>query len=334
MPREKFMFNLGNIVIISILVPIACFLLYSLGTWWIVENMDLTMSRYNNNLLGVLAPMKESLPVKLPMPNILMLSALLTCSDMGVCLCVGGLSNRPNLATVIGGECGINPIVAIVLFAIMVSHMDDESFTASTPWIMLGQFCTQIVCIIIGAAYAFLTCLLFKHCRFISKSHICETIMMTLFGFLSYWTANGTIIWGVMMNPGLCIFIFFIIMGKYNWYNLSSEGKVTASAVYSFIGDAANAGCFSYIGIAVYTSIPGFWSWYFIGFLIPVVIVGRLIAVFLLFYIFCICFRVSRLNIKEVCYITWAGMVRGAVAFALAINIPYECQDSEGQCLD
>jgi NhaP-type Na+/H+ or K+/H+ antiporter len=156
---------------------------------------------------------------------------------------------------------------------------------------------------------------------------------MSVFGLLAYFSANNTFVTGVMMNPGLATFIFFIIQGKYNWYNLSIEGRVASSATFAFLAKAVDATCFCFIGLSVYQTLPGFWSWSLIWGLMPFVIIGRVVAVLILFYGFALCFRTKRLDFKEILYIIWAGMVRGSVTFATAVNMPRNCP-GEYRCLE
>lgn len=46
------------------------------------------------------------------------------------------------------------------------------------------------------------------------------------------------------------------------------------------------------------------------------------------FYLFRICFRAKTIAFNELCFITYAGMIRGAIAFALVLKID---QDTFGK---
>jgi NhaP-type Na+/H+ or K+/H+ antiporter len=54
------------------------------------------------------------------------------------------------------------------------------------------------------------------------------------------------------------------------------------------------------------------------------------------FYLFRLCFKRKTINFNELCFITYAGMIRGAIAFALVLKIPVidtpECTQGDG-CL-
>lgn len=233
MPRDKFVRNLGNIMIISIVVTFVCMALYAVMAWLTITKFQLSITRYTNSL-DPTQPETDSEFIDIPFMKLLMFCALIACSDMGVCLGIGDFGQHDNLATTAGGECGINPIVAIVTFGI-IKGMQDKAFTAATPLIIVSTFCLQIVCVLIGVAYGLLTCLMFKHWRFLSASTTIASFIMAAIGFLAYFTANATVFLGTMMNPGLCTYIFFIIQAHYNWYNLTAEGRLISSAIYQFL---------------------------------------------------------------------------------------------------
>lgn len=135
-----------------------------------------------------------------------------------------------------------------------------------TAVVILSQFIILgIVSICIGVFFGFVCCLLFKHLRFLSHSVVTETFIMTAFGFVAYFVAELIKILGVQMSGIIALLVFSIIQAHYTWYNLSPQGKTTTSVTYEFLGKAAEATVYSYVGISLYTSIPGFWSFSFIA---------------------------------------------------------------------
>lgn len=52
-----------------------------------------------------------------------------------------------------------------------------------------------------------------------------------------------------------------------------------------------------------------------------VMVIGRVFAVFAVFYICGVCFR-KYLKPRELLFISWGGMIRGVIAFALVMKIP------------
>lgn len=63
---------------------------------------------------------------------------------------------------------------------------------------------------------------------------------------------------------------------------------------------------------------------------------GRFCAVFCTFYLFRLCFKKKTISARELCFIVYAGMIRGAIAFALVLKIPVEntpeCK-TPGECV-
>jgi NhaP-type Na+/H+ or K+/H+ antiporter len=113
---------------------------------------------------------------------------------------------------------------------------------------------------------------------------------------------------------------------------LSPQGKSTTSVTFAFLGHTAEAAIYSYVGISLYSTIPGWWSFEWIGIQMFIVIVGRLIAVFGTFYLFRLCFRKKTINWRELTFISYGGMIRGAIAFALVLQIPHDCKTNPDIC--
>lgn len=247
------------------------------------------MTRYNSDL----HPDQEGneiLELHFPVMYILLFSSLLSCCDMGIALNVGGLEKHSNLNATIGGEGALNPAICVVLFGIL-QQLQDRELNGRTVGLIIGLLFIQVLSILIGVAYGFACCLLFKHLRFLSASAVTETFFVMSIAILAYFTAQGTTIARVPLNGPLCIYVFSIIAGHINWYNLSPQGKATTGVTYAVLGRACKAACFCYIGLSVYPALTEYWGWYFIGFMIPIIVIGRLLATIVIFYGLVVCFR-------------------------------------------
>jgi NhaP-type Na+/H+ or K+/H+ antiporter len=97
--------------------------------------------------------------------------------------------------------------------------------------------------------------------------------------------------------------------------------------VVTFMGTVAEAAVYSYIGIALLNAIPEWWSFSFIFSQFALIVVGRVVAVFCTFYAFKCCCKTRTINVWELCFITYAGMIRGAIAFALVLTLPVQSKD-------
>lgn len=81
---------------------------------------------------------------------------------------------------------------------------------------------------------------------------------------------------------------------------------------------------YSYIGLALYSTIPTWWSWSFIFVQFIIIFFGRIMGVLGTFYLFRCCFKKATISFRELLFITYAGMIRGAIAFALVLKIEYQ----------
>lgn len=135
------------------------------------------------------------------------------------------------------------------------------------------------------------------------------------------------------MSGIISLLSFAIMQAHYSWYNLSPQGKATTSVTYEFLGKTAEATVYSYVGISLYTSIPGYWSFALIMWQLIIIIVGRVVAVIGTFYLFRLCFRKKTINFRELLFITYGGMIRGAIAFALVLKIPFTCDNPDIECI-
>ena len=59
-----------------------------------------------------------------------------------------------------------------------------------------------------------------------------------------------------------------------------------------------------------------------------ILVLGRLISVFSVFYSSRLCCKRKTINFRELCFISYAGMIRGAIAFALVLKLPVTTTDA------
>jgi len=126
----------------------------------------------------------------------------------------------------------------------------------------MGEFILLwIISISIGCVFGLGTSLLFKHCKFLTVNAITETFLMFSFGLSGYFVSEMIHIGGNPMSGVMTLLTAAIINSHYTWYNLSPQGKSTSTVTIGFVGTFAEAAVYSYVGIALYSSIPTWWSW-------------------------------------------------------------------------
>lgn len=167
---------------------------------------------------------------------------------------------------------------------------------------------------------------MFKYLRFLCHSAITETILLLIIAMITYYVSESFDFSGIisLLSCG-------IAMAHYTWYNLSPQGKTISSVTFSIFGSIAESLVFAYIGLCVFTYTKGegvedddyyYWSVSFIGWMTLIVIFGRIAAVFTAHGLFYYCKKKKDVSLRELCFISYGGMIRGAIAFGLVLQIP------------
>ena len=77
---------------------------------------------------------------------------------------------------------------------------------------------------------------------------------------------------------------------------------------------------FCYIGVGIFSYKTSDWSFTFIGYEFVIIIVGRLLSVIIVQYSFVLCGCENTFKFKELVFLSYAGMIRGAIALGLALK--------------
>jgi len=162
---------------------------------------------------------------------------------------------------------------------------------------------------------------------------VIETFLIFAFSLASYFVSNSIEIAGLEMSGIISLLTCGIVQSHYTYYNLSPQGKTCSTLCVSFLGTACEAAVYTYVGLALYSQVSNWWSWTFIGAQLVIIIVGRITAVIFTFYMFSICFRKKTIKFQELMFITYAGMIRGAIAFALVLRIPVCTETKPEGCI-
>ena len=114
-------------------------------------------------------------------------------------------------------------------------------------------------------------------------------------------------------------------MGHYAWYSLSHQGRHSSNVVFTFVSFVAQAFTFAYLGLTFfsYDSYP--WSWKLFGVGLAMITIGRGIGSmgFYLTLKGCGYDKGSEkgMDTKELLFIWYAGLIRGAIAFGLVLRV-------------
>ena len=195
----------------------------------------------------------------------LLFTALLCSSDVVAAVSIVDYTKQPKLFSCIFGEGVVNDIVSIILFY-TVLQLQSVTFQKYTPFLILGQFLLLgIVSLAIGIIFGFLTSFIFKYANFLRVNAITESFLLFSFSLASYFVSDSIEILGVQMSGIISLLVCGIVQSHYTYYNLSPQGKTCSLLTCSFLGTAAEAGVYSYIGIALYSLLDTWWSFEFIA---------------------------------------------------------------------
>jgi len=257
MKRKKFFANLGNIMIFGLVVTLVCFVIYTSASYFALQTFDLQMMMFGE-------PSTQT-RIQIPLMQLMLFTSLLCSSDVVAAVSIVDYNAQPKLYSCIFGEGVFNDIVSIVLFN-TVEALQGSDFTTMTPLIIFGQFISLgVVSIGIGIFFGFVTSLMFKHLRMLTVSAVTETFIIIAMGFLAYFTAQIIVILHLDMSGIIAMLTYAIIQSHYTWYNLSPQGKSTTVVTFAFLGQTAEAAVYSYVGISLFSTIPGYWSVSWIG---------------------------------------------------------------------
>lgn len=191
-----------------------------------------------------------------------------------------------------------------------------------TYWkVLVGFFQLSSSSVLIGAVFGFMCSYITKKWRFYSLSAINESTLFICFALFAYFVSE------LLHQSGIVTLLTVsLVMSHYAFYNLSPQGKEVTYVTFQTLGYISEATVFGFIGISAtfyLYSKPICWSFIVAEFFI--VIIGRFVGVYFSYYLFEICSRSrcdnSALTFRQLTFIAWAALIRGAIAFALVLQI-------------
>jgi NhaP-type Na+/H+ or K+/H+ antiporter len=143
-----------------------------------------------------------------------------------------------------------------------------------------------------------------------------ESLLIFSFGYLAYGTGEVFHQSGIisMLTSG-------VVMAHYAWYSLSPQGKTVSTIAFQCVGFGAEAFVFAYLGLSFFAYIGKPWSFEFIAIEMVIIVVGRYCGTLGLVYVMGFFGHKKLLTFRELVFIGYAGMIRGAIAFGLVLKI-------------
>jgi len=224
------------------------------------------------------------------------------------------------LNIVVFGESLLNDGVAVVLYHMFESFCEigGANVTGADVGLGIASFAVvagggTLIGIIIGYICAFFT-------RFLNHARVLEPLIVLIFAYLSYLTAETFHMSGI-----LAITFCGITMKNYVEQNISKSSSVTIRKSAHMLANMAELMIFLFVGVFTVTGTDKEgdsihqWNWWFVVMTILACIVFRVIGVLLLSLV-ANRYRIKKLNWTEQLIMMYGGL-RGGVAFALVLLI-------------
>lgn len=309
--RKDFFQNIGAITLYAMVGTMISTFIVGMGIFYCAK-------------LGVFG--KNAIDTENPM-EALLFGALISAVDPVATLSIMGspeLNCDPLLYSLVFGESVLNDAIAISLFRVFMKYYDPDGpdFSESEIPSALVNFCSvSVLSIVVGVTLGLAASYLYKHTALSDYSNL-ETSLLFCFCYLCYATAEAMELSGIM-----ALFFNGIVLSHYNSYNLSSTAHVASEQIFSTLATVTETIVFVYMGMIVFTGKFVNFSVSFSLMSLFFCLVGRFFNIFPLSWMANLGRREEeQIPIKMQCVLWFAGL-RGAIAFALAVNMPGNHRD-------
>lgn len=259
----------------------------------------------------------------------LLFGALISAVDPVATLSIMGsaeLQCNELLYSLVFGESVLNDAIAIVLFKTFRKYYDPDApnFTSSDiPAALVAFFMMTFLSILVGVGLGLVASYLYKHSS-LSEFPTLETTLLFLFCYLCYATAEAIELSGIM-----ALFFNGIVLSHYNKYNLSRESRHASEQIFATLATVTETIVFLYMGMGVFTGRFQNWNYVFSFFALLFCVIGRAINIFPLSWIANLSRNRDENRIPlKMQFVLWFAGLRGAIAFALAENMPGPNRDT------
>ena len=259
-------------------------------------------------------------PFNLNLKQILLFSSVIASTDTVAALTFINDDDHPKLFSILFGEGVLNDAVCIVLYRIIKNFsFDNSAFTLWSVLSIINSFMILfIISTLLGVLGGMLCSLILKKLKKFKLNRVQENSLIIFFAFLTYSVSES-----MGYSPIISLLFCGIFMSHYAFYNLSFQSREESSIVSKIMSNIAEGFVFTYLGLTSGTISHEAFSLSFIVLVFIYCVIGRFLAVYGISFIFnsirCPGFTFSY---NEQGIMFFAGCIRGAIAFGLAISIP------------
>jgi len=209
----------------------------------------------------------------------------------------------------------LNDAVAIVLYNTVVKFLY-TTFSAGNVFLAIGQFCLIFAgSTAVGVFVALLSALLFKYTE-LRKFQMLETCTLAVYAYCSYLLAEGLGLSGIVS-----ILFCGITMAHYTYNNLSKESQELTVNVFQVFAMLTETLVFAYLGLSLFNFDNHFDAGFIIWGLLAILIARAAQVYPITWIVNCVRPPHRRLSPRYTFFIWFAGL-RGAIAFALSLEVP------------
>ena len=251
----------------------------------------------------------------------LLFGALISSVDPVATLSILGnaeLNCDPLLYSLVFGESVLNDAIAISLFKVFAKYYNPEGpdwSEAEIPSALWSFAKVSFLSILIGVGLGLACSFVYKHTH-LSEYPNLETSLLFSFCYLCYATGESFGLSGIM-----ALFFQGVVLSHYNSYNLSPTAHVASEQIFATLATIAETAVFLYMGMGVFTGRFDNYDPWFSLVAFGACLIGRFFNIFPLSWVANLCRKRNKIPIKMQCVLWFAGL-RGAIAFALAMNMP------------
>eukprot|EP00981_Chlorochromonas_danica_P006713 scaffold1463_cov189-Ochromonas_danica.AAC.8 len=261
------------------------------------------------------------LPTSSPLEP-LIFGALISAVDPVATLSIMGnpeLNCEPLLYSLVFGESVLNDAVAIVLFkTFMASYESGRQFSAEALYVIFSDFAyISLGSVLMGVFIGLVCSYLCKHTQLRAYPEY-EISLLFLFAYGSYAFSEALNLSGI-----LSLFFNGVVLSHYNSYNLSPISQVTAHNIFKSLATLAESFVYLYIGMGIFTGRFKHFHFAFFAICILACLLGRVANIFPLSFL-ANCVRRQQPIPLRMQVVMWFCGLRGAIAFALSQNMPFE----------
>ncbi|XP_062087987.1 sodium/hydrogen exchanger 6-like isoform X2 [Humulus lupulus] len=267
---------------------------------------------------------------RLPFVECLMFGALISATDPVTVLSIfQELGTDMNLYALVFGESVLNDAMAISLYRTMAMVKSNATSGENFLMVILRFLETFVGSLSAGVGVGFISALLFKYAGLdIENLQNLECCLFVLFPYFSYMLAEGLGLSGIVS-----ILFTGIVMKHYTYSNLSENSQRFVSAFFHLISSLAETFVFIYMGFDIAMEQH---SWSHVGFIffsIIFIVIARAANVFSCGYLVNLVRPANRKIPLKHQKALWYSGLRGAMAFALALQSVHDLPDGHGQTI-